>query len=1590
MINQEKMEEQLSYEHILKALKESDQRYRAMFENMNSGVTVYQPVDDGRDFVFKDLNSAAERISRIRKEDAIGKRLLEILPNMDKVGLLTCLRRVWETGRPERIPIFHYEDEQREGWRDYFIYKLPSGEIVAVYNDITGRKDIEEELALSNRRYQSLYRMIRLMCDNVPDLIWAKDMDKRFIFTNTTMREKLLNAGDTEEPIGKNDLYFAQRERAEHPDRSDWHTFGEICRDSDTIVMSGRRPDRFDEFGNVRGEFLYLDVHKAPFFDEQGEIIGTVGCGRDVTREKQLEEESKLAQVALSHSEQLWKFALEGARDGVWDWNAETNEVFFSRQWKAMLGYEEHEIGNTLDEWDKRIHPDDKAQCYEELEKHFSGQVPFYENQHRMQCKDGTYKWILDRGKVTEWSEDGKPLRVIGTHTDISEQKRLEAELSEKTLLLEGLLDSIPDIVFFKDMDGVYLGCNPEFSRFVGRDKAKIVGHTDYDLFDKQVADDFRRNDRLMMDQGMAKHNEEWIDYPCGDRELIDTFKAPLRSKTGDLIGVLGVSRNITERKRIEESLRENRENFRVFFETMDDIILVGTPDGKIVYANPAASQKLGYGEDELKEMHILDLHPEEKRQEAERIFAEMFRGERDVCPLPLAKKDGVYLPVETRVWFGKWSGKDCIFGICKDLSKEQQALQKFNRLFNSNPAPMAVSGYPERKFAGVNDAFLSTMGYSREEVIGKTSEELGFFMEPEMLDHVAQALQDDGHVRDVELKVRRKDGTIADGLFFGEIIENQGEKSLLSVMIDITDRKRLEDQLKQAAERFKTVADFTYAWEYWIAPDGSLSYNSPSCERLTGYHTIELINNPGLIQEIVHPEDRSLVGGHLVSPNTGPAHSAEFRIISRSGETRWILHECQAVYSNDGRWLGRRVSNRDITDRKRAEESLKIASAYNRTLIETSPDALVTISGEGEITDVNTATERFTGCSRDELIGTDFSDYFTDPEKARSGYQQVFRDGTVKDYELELRHKTGQTISVLYNASVYRDESGKVAGIFAAARDVTNLKKAELKLVELNEALERKVADRTVELTNTNRQLITEIQEHADTASSLRESEKSVKMIIESSPIGIFVIQNEKYSFVNQAFMKIFGVTDSSEIIGKPPETPYSGDSRGKFNEIVRQCVNRSETISVADLMTLTQDQRERHLNLWLQPTEFWGSSAVMGFIIDVSDELELRAHLNQAQKMEALGSLAGGIAHDFNNVLFAITGYTELALSSAPADSKLNRQLEQVLGAAGRAAELVKHILTFSREREQEKKPLIIGPIVKESLNFLRASITQNIEIRRNISADLHTVNGDPTQIHQIIMNLVTNAYHAMKNTGGTLSVSLDEVDLTPDFVKARPGMLPGTYQRLMVSDTGHGMNTETLKRIFDPYFTTKEVGQGTGLGLSVVDSVVREHGGTITVKSVPDAGTTFEVYFPIIVDRKISSEETEKAAPLGKGRILFVDDETMVTEATKANLENLGYKVQTDNDPVRALARFEAEPYSFDLVITDMSMPKMTGLQLSIKISQIRKDIPIILITGFSDLLDDQSLLEYGILELIRKPIRKVILAQAISNILTKQDN
>lgn len=378
--------------------------------------------------------------------------------------------------------------------------------------------------------------------------------------------------------------------------------------------------------------------------------------------------------------------------------------------------------------------------------------------------------------------------------------------------------------------------------------------------------------------------------------------------------------------------------------------------------------------------------------------------------------------------------------------------------------------------------------------------------------------------------------------------------------------------------------------------------------------------------------------------------------------------------------------------------------------------------------------------------------------------------------------------------------------------------------------------------------------------------------------------------------------------------------------------------------------------------------------------EQVELQ--LRQTQKMEALGTLTGGIAHDFNNILAAIIGFTEMAAEDVPKESLTARSLQRVLQAGIRARDLIKQMLTFSRRTETEKKPLQLKNLVKETITLIRASIPTTISIRVNLAGDSALVSADPTQIQQVVMNLCTNAAHAIGAHGGVLHVELHECVPSPGEV---PGMKPGPYVKLVVRDTGAGIAPEHIDRIFDPFFTTKKAGEGTGLGLSVVHGIVHQHGGHITVQSEPGKGTLFSVYFPKIVEEPSGMGPSDETVPRGQERILFVDDEEMLVEMGKGLLERLGYDVVSTTSPHDALSIFSNDPGRFDLVVTDQTMPDMTGVELSQKLLGLRPDIPIILCTGFSHLVDAEAAQKAGVKGFVMKPLSKQEIAQAIRKVL-----
>jgi len=508
----------------------------------------------------------------------------------------------------------------------------------------------------------------------------------------------------------------------------------------------------------------------------------------------------------------------------------------------------------------------------------------------------------------------------------------------------------------------------------------------------------------------------------------------------------------------------------------------------------------------------------------------------------------------------------------------------------------------------------------------------------------------------------------------------------------------------------------------------------------------------------------------------------------------------------------------------------------------------------------------------------------------------------------------------------------------------------------------------------------------------ALQESEERLRTVFETFPDPVTISQAEdgRCIDVNSAFTRVTGWSPT-EMIGKsaaefdiwenPAERQKLIDGiseKGKVDNLeAKFCLKDGRTITaLMSAVLIRLNDRPHILTITRDISELKSAQ---------QEREQLKTQLIQAQKMEAIGTLAGGIAHDFNNILGAIIGYAEMALYDTRLDSMEHYNIDQVLKAGHRAKDLVKQILAFSRKSEQNKQIISLTPIVKEALNLLRASLPTTIEIKQHIESNLDAIFADPTQIHQVMMNLCTNASHAMADTAGILSVSLQNVDLTAKSAALYPDLSAGLYVRLSISDNGHGLDAATLERIFDPYFTTKAQDKGTGMGLAVVHGIVKGHGGSIQVDSTPGEGSRFEILFPIMEKQTVSETEELKALPTGRECILLVDDEDSLIDLGKNMLMKLGYQVKTWTRPIEALDAFRADPQSFDLVISDMTMPNMTGDILATELRQIRTDIPIIICTGYSERINEQRAEELSIQGLIMKPFTIGRLAKTVRRAL-----
>ena len=766
--------------------------------------------------------------------------------------------------------------------------------------------------------------------------------------------------------------------------------------------------------------------------------------------------------------------------------------------------------------------------------------------------------------------------------------------------------------------------------------------------------------------------------------------------------------------------------------------------------------------------------------------------------------------------------------------------------------------------------------------------------------------------------------------------------------------RHRAEEQNERLAAELQMILDSVPAMIFYKSREHRLMRANAAMIRALGKPAKELIGKTDA--ELGTPYHEQYARDEDEITATGQPKLGIVEPLDTPRGVRWLQTDKVPLRDAWGKITGFIGLAVDITERKLVEEALRTSEAdFRASFFSTAVGQVQADPATGRYLRVNPRFCEITGYSEEELLRMTFHE-LTHPEDRESdvdAHQRMVRGDTAEiSRDKRYLRKDGAPVWVSISASLIRDEAGQPLRTLAVVRDITLRRQAE---------------------------------------ESLRTSEADFRASFFSTAVG--QVQADpatgRYLRVNPRFCEITGYSEQELLAMSFQELTHAEDRNGDFE--AHQRMVRGETA------VNSREKRYLHKDgtpVWVSMSaslirdEAGGPLRTLAVVLDLTERKRIEAQLLQAHKMEAIGQLAGGIAHDFNNLLTAITGNTKLALEDLPDDQPARSFLLEIGKASGRAVDLVRRILTFSRQQPPERNIIKLRPVMEEALKLLRASLPAMMEIRATFLPEEPAVLADATQIHQVLMNLGTNASQAMGEQG-VLEVRETMIDVDADLARTSPELRVGRYLHLTVSDSGCGMDRATLARIFDPFFTTKAQGEGTGLGLSVVHGIMKTHDGAITVYSEPGVGTAFHLYFPLAESGVSEVSAPAALPPRGHGeRVLYVDDEEPLVYLTKQVLGRLGYDVTGFVEAEAALEAFLAEPDRFDVIITDLSMPRLSGRDLAARILQVRPNIPIILATGYIRPQDTETARRLGIRDLILKPNTVEEMGHTLHRILTEQ--
>ena len=1077
----------------------------------------------------------------------------------------------------------------------------------------------------------------------------------------------------------------------------------------------------------------------------------------------------------------------------------------------------------------------------------------------------------------------------------------------------------------------------------------------------------------------------------------------PITDAQGHVIGMQSTLLDITERKRAQEALKESEERFRAgFMGNPNASGICRLEDGVWIDINQAALDMFGYNREEVIGKSALVANFWVDLNERHKIVT-MLEQDEEVRnqEVRFVHKDGRTIIASVSIRALTFKGVKHLLVITEDITDRKRAEEalleseeRFRAGFMGNPNAVAISRQEDGVWVDINQAALDMFGYAREEAIGTSALSVNLWVDPSERQRIVAMLDRGEEVRSQEVQLRRKDGRLIVSSVSVRQLTFKGEKHLLFTTEDVTERRLMEQERELNAARLEALlelnekhrSDANELARFALEESARLTQSNigfinllSDDEQLVTHavytqNTLEHCRLPedapafeisgcGLWSEAYrqkrplvvndytseHPAKTGLPGGHLelrrfMSIPVFEGDSVVAIAALGNKETEYNEGDVrQFRLFMEGLW--------GIMQRKKAESALELSEEKFSKAFRNAP-MLMSINSidDGRFLEVNDAFLRTTGYSRETVIGRNALDFGLYTTEDRNRILEVLNaEGRVVELELELKAADGTGIICLCSGEVVEFEGKK--RLLCIASDITERKR---------------------------------------NLSVLRESSERFQKVFNSQLDAIFVLDANIPAIVvdsNEAATTIFGY-EAEEIIGETIEKLHVAESYLRnFQSELASAIQSEGFLRKFEFSMKRKDGSVFPTEHTVQElkNDVGERTGWISIVRDLTERKQMEARLLQAQRIEAIGTIAGGIAHDFNNILFPILAMSEMLTEDLPVYSPEHESAKEIFKAARRGGDLVKQILTFSRKSEHKMVPIQMQRVLKETLKLCRSTIPSNIEIVPDIQRDSGLVKADPTQVHQVAMNLITNAYHAVETTSGTISVRLGETVLGIDDPE-QSALDPGRYVLLTVSDTGHGIEPAILDKIFDPYFTTKAKEKGTGLGLAVVYGIVKEHHGEIKVSSELGKGTTFNVFFPLIHQSpEPVSAEKAKSDDTGYERILLVDDEVPIVRTQKKVLERLGYKVTTASSSTEALETFRANPDAFDLAITDLAMPNMTGDRLTGELLSMRATVPIILCTGFSEGMSEKRAAEIGVKALLMKPIAKSDLARTVRKVL-----